>query len=450
VPNGSADTATFGVSNTTRVNLSATTEVDGFVFTPGASAFTIDSDREYFGGTLTISGVGITNNSGSTQTFESSDEGLISFTNNATAGSLTAFTIYGLGGCNGGAGFASFSGTSSAGNGTFTNLAGTCSEAPGSSTSFFDSSTASNGTFINNCTQDQYNAGSTNFYDTSTAANASLIANGDDSCGGVIYFWGDATGGTARVELLNGNLIISGHNPPGVTIGSIEGTGFVLLGTNTLTVGSNNLNATFSGLIEDGLFGCCGPGSLTKIGRGRFILSGANTYTGGTTVERGELLVDNSSGSGTGTGALQVNAGRLGGTGTIAGAVTIGTGNGPRAVLAPGRRGGKKRTLTVQGALTFNSDATYNCAVQSKHATVYAVVANGVIINEARFALNDLNNALLTAGTVLTVIDNTATTPISGTFTNLPDGGTITVGNNTFQANYEGGDGNDLTLTVVQ
>ena len=32
---------------------------------------------------------------------------------------------------------------------------------------------------------------------------------------------------------------------------------------------------------------------------------------------------------------------------------------------------------------------------------------------------------------------------------NLPDGATITSGNNTFQANYEGGNGNDLTLTVV-
>ena len=39
--------------------------------------------------------------------------------------------------------------------------------------------------------------------------------------------------------------------------------------------------------------------------------------------------------------------------------------------------------------------------------------------------------------------------PIIGTFMNLPDGGTITAGSNTFQANYEGGDGNDLTLTVV-
>lgn len=31
----------------------------------------------------------------------------------------------------------------------------------------------------------------------------------------------------------------------------------------------------------------------------------------------------------------------------------------------------------------------------------------------------------------------------------IPDGGSITLGNNTFQASYSGGDGNDLTLTVV-
>ena len=44
---------------------------------------------------------------------------------------------------------------------------------------------------------------------------------------------------------------------------------------------------------------------------------------------------------------------------------------------------------------------------------------------------------------------NTGALPISGTFTNLPNGSRFTAGNNTFQASYEGGDGNDLTVTVV-
>jgi hypothetical protein len=55
----------------------------------------------------------------------------------------------------------------------------------------------------------------------------------------------------------------------------------------------------------------------------------------------------------------------------------------------------------------------------------------------------------LTSGTVLTLISNTSANAINGTFSNLPDGAIVTIDGNNFQANYEGGDGNDLTLTVV-
>src|SRR6266850_2017011 len=64
VPNGSADTATFAVSNTTAISISANTTVDGITFAPGASSFTITASPFF---ALTISGVGITNNSGTTQ-----------------------------------------------------------------------------------------------------------------------------------------------------------------------------------------------------------------------------------------------------------------------------------------------------------------------------------------------------------------------------------------------
>ena len=55
----------------------------------------------------------------------------------------------------------------------------------------------------------------------------------------------------------------------------------------------------------------------------------------------------------------------------------------------------------------------------------------------------------LNVGTTFTVINNAAATPIAGTFANLPDGSMITIKGNNLQASYEGGDGNDLTLTVV-
>lgn len=65
------------------------------------------------------------------------------------------------------------------------------------------------------------------------------------------------------------------------------------------------------------------------------------------------------------------------------------------------------------------------------------------------FHFVDRSAIALPSGTVLTAIDNTAATPIAGTFSNLADGSTFTIGSNTFQASYESGTGNDLTLTVV-
>ena len=67
----------------------------------------------------------------------------------------------------------------------------------------------------------------------------------------------------------------------------------------------------------------------------------------------------------------------------------------------------------------------------------------------ATCSFTDLGSALLPTGTVFTAVDNTAATPIAGTFANLADGSTFTAGSNVFQADYQGGDGNDLTLTVV-
>ncbi len=170
-----------------------------------------------------------------------------------------------------------------------------------------------------------------------------LAISGVGITGGVTEFLEDSTGGTARVEVFgNGRLEILGHHAPGVTIGSIEGGGFVLLGGNNLTVGSNNLSTTFFGKIQESLpkradLPRAEGGSLTKIGNGKLTLSQASTYTGGTTVGEGELLVTNRSGSATGTGPVQVNRGALAGTGIIAGAVMLGTGSSSGAIILPAK-----------------------------------------------------------------------------------------------------------------
>lgn len=315
VPNGPDDTATFGVSNITFVSTGYfnSAEVNGIVFDPGASAYTIT-----FLTTLTISGVGITNNSGTTQAFSAGYDGSgsISFTNSATAGSLTAFDITGgscaprghewtqgilaLTGAR-----ATFSGNASAGSATFYNEPAQCAESNPGYTSFSGTSTAANGTFINygDYVGNPDGAAYTYFTDMSTAANGTFINYGSVGFGyggGQTDFWGTSTGGTARVEVFdNGNLDISGHNAPGVTIGSIEGTGNVFLGSNNLTVGSNGLSTTFSGVIQ-------GSGSFSKIGRGRLVLTGANHYAGKTIIKKGHLVINNSQGSGTGNASWRM------------------------------------------------------------------------------------------------------------------------------------------------
>jgi autotransporter-associated beta strand protein len=305
-----------------------------------------------------------------------------------------------------------------------------------------------------------FNAGASAFTITANPGRLDILGAGirnnsgitQNFVAGLIRLIGSSVADMARVELFDGRLDISFHHAPGVTIGSLEGTGDVFLGSRNLTVGSNNLSTTFSGRIQDGgSYGGSG-GSLTKIGTGKLVLKHWNSYSGGTTVKRGKLLVNNKYSGGTGSGGVQVDGGWLGGKGIITGAVTVGNGTGSGAVLAPGylHGAGSPGTLTIYQTLTFNSDGIYRVKVNSSSATSDEVSAYGVTINSgAQFAVADLGTGTLPTGTVFTVIDNTSANPIAGTFSNLADGSTFTSNGNTYQVSYEGGDGNDLTLTVV-
>jgi hypothetical protein len=140
----------------------------------------------------------------------------------------------------------------------------------------------------------------------------------------------------------------------------------------------------------------------------------------------------------------------FGGSGAIGAGVKIGTGSGTGATLAPGPGGRPPGTLQIKRALTFNSDGIYQAQVNSSNASADSVVADGVTINAgAQFAFADLGNGTLAHGTVFTIISNTSTSPSAGTFSNLPDGSMFTANGNTYQVSYEGGDGNDLALTVI-
>jgi len=338
--------------------------------------------------------------------------------------------------------------------GRFTANGATTSSDAGSYIQFSDSTTAADAAFIisGGTVQDAAGAVMT-FFGSASAGNATITVNGGSGGGegGTLFFNGQSDGGTASLALFgNGQLDIAGHGHRLLTVGSLEGDGLVFLGARALAVGSNSGSTTFSGIIQNGGSGGGTGGSLTKVGTGTLTLSSANTYTGGTTVTAGALKVSNTSGSGTGAGPVQVSAGTLGGKGIIAGAVTVGTGSGTGAFLEPSFGASKPTTLTIQSALTFKADGTYTYKLNTKRARADQVVANGVTIESgAEFSFTAVANKRLTPGTVFTAISNTAATPITGPFANLPDGSIFRAGRNNFQVSYSGGDGNDLTLTVV-
>jgi len=112
-----------------------------------------------------------------------------------------------------------------------------------------------------------------------------------------------------------------------------------------LTVGGNNANTTYAGILSGA------AGSLTKAGTGTFILSGANAYTGTTTVNGGTLRFDAIP---TGNGAAIVNS--LGTlylnvTGDWSGNLSSITGTGSLTLKT---NGGTMSTPTVSG---FNGTA---------------------------------------------------------------------------------------------
>jgi autotransporter-associated beta strand protein len=127
-----------------------------------------------------------------------------------------------------------------------------------------------------------------------------------------------------------GTLILAANNADAFTITNLGGAMNVATGA-----------VTASGVISnEGL----NAGMLKKTGAGRLVLSAANTYSGGTTVEAGTLQI--STMDNLGSGAVTLNGGTLAVTETIATnrAMSVGTNNGTLDVASG-------KALTVSGVV---------------------------------------------------------------------------------------------------
>ena len=314
-PNGPSDIATFAPSSQTSVNISTSQEVNSIVFTSDSASFTLNISPGYpgTGGELIISGTGVINNNSVLQNFVAGEAGQIIFNNTSTAASAQ-MSIYnydagfGVGGQtifndrssaagasimnaslefgeNGDIGRTIFNGASTADHAAISNSGASASHGVGGQTTFNGTSTAANASIHNRASIGYSDGSETIFNDTSTGGRATVTNEGDLDAGGqttfngsstadsaiiianggigrgAIVFIGASTGGTARVEVFDNGYLDISHHQSCVTIGSIEGSGNVFLGANTLTVGTRNINTSFSGVIS-------GTGSLVKVGSG--------------------------------------------------------------------------------------------------------------------------------------------------------------------------------------
>jgi fibronectin-binding autotransporter adhesin len=157
---------------------------------------------------------------------------------------------------------------------------------------------SANNTFTSGVT---LNTGLLNFNNTAPTASASPIGTGVLTInGGTIDQTANAqvTLATNNAQTWDGNFTFTGTHTFNI------GTGAVTLTANRI-VTNNGFSFTEGGAIGDGGSGF----SLTKSGNGLMILSGANTYSGGTTVTAGTLQF-NSLAAIAGSGAnVTVNSG---------------------------------------------------------------------------------------------------------------------------------------------
>ena len=138
------------------------------------------------------------------------------------------------------------------------------------------------------------------------AGSNSLTLTGSNSFSGVT----DISQGVLQLAnsaaLVNSTVAINADNglqfSPGIgtyCLGGLSGGNLLQLADTAgnaigLVVGGNGASTTFSGQIG-------GSGSLTKTGAGTLVLSGWNSYSGGTTVDAGTLYVTTSTAIADGT-----------------------------------------------------------------------------------------------------------------------------------------------------
>jgi len=235
-----------------------------------------------------------------------------------------------------------------------------------------------------------YNNNSANW----TAANinvksgATLALNVDSA--------GNAGFTSTSLNTLLTNISVAGSSSAGLQSGAR-----LAFDTSTATGGT----FTQGNVIANSTGASGGAISVTKLGTGTLVFDKANTYSGGTTVSVGTLLVNNSSGSGTGSGTVMVAVGAVLGGGDAAG--TTGFITGATTINGSLRPGNSIGTLNVANSVTWNDNDAFVFELGTSAANITLANTTGT-----RDLLNITGAGIFTKGTS---VDNTFTFDFAGT-----------------------------------
>jgi fibronectin-binding autotransporter adhesin len=260
----------------------------------------------------------------------------------------------------------------------------------------------------------------------------------------------------STVNLTGGNLVFdqlaASH---AFTFGSLAGSSNLSLLDNggssvALTIGNNNANATYSGVLSGGT-----ATSLTIVGSGMSTLSGGNTFSGPTLISSGTLQIGTAlalqnsllNTNGAGTLAFSVASANLGGlsgsgnitlpssfTGTLTLATTAGTSptysgnlNGLSANLGMTKNGAGAQTLS--GSVTLGSNQT-SISAGTLNLNGSMTSSGHLVVDASVFNVNPGATYTLAGANQLTIGDN-------GTTSLLNIAGTV---------NIESTNGNDTLI----
>ncbi|EDS4149660.1 autotransporter outer membrane beta-barrel domain-containing protein [Salmonella enterica subsp. enterica] len=272
---------------------------------------------------------------------------------------------------------------------------------------------------------------------TLVASNVEALGSGDvtDNATLALNTGGDFTnniGGTGRVEKSGDDaLTLSGANS--YTGGTLI-SGGTLVATNVDALGTGNVtdNATLE-LNTGGDFdnAISGSGQVVKSGDKTLTLSGANSYTGGTTISSGTLIATNVEALGTGdvtdNATLELNTGgdfdnNIGGTGSV-----VKSGD---------------ETLTLSGANSYTGGTTISGGTLV--ATSVDALGSGDVTDNATLEMNtggDFANNIGGTGSVVKSGDETLTLSGANSYT----GGTTISGGTLVASNVEALGSSDVT-----